>query len=370
MGTSLLVQWLRLYSFTAGGTSSPLVRELRSSHAHMVQDKYSKTDGWAGKCQILIKKSRWVAIAMPCSAGPQSCAQKLTSDPTDPESWLLSLCHPPSEPDLLQHPCLLPLQMHYKGQKLAQQMFQGIFFFSCNSRIYLRVPGWTVRVHCLQLWPDLLTLPPWPIYRQHPLKWIPGSRLNHRRNQGKEKRRAKSASDWDLHDSVFTTALTFVLRNMLISPNSRMDSETWGIAESEALWSCKIRCLMGRHTHSPYTKQVILACKPLSQFQTGVLCREQSSRKSPRFVLSPFMGWPLPDILFPPFLCTSFRFVYVLNSPIGWAHVKPLCFEFTNRMNPGWKILGIPPSLCLSTFQFCMANSSLWLLHQQAVTQS
>ena len=46
MGTSLLVQWLRLHNFTAGGTSSPLVKGLRSSHAHMVQDKYSKTDGW------------------------------------------------------------------------------------------------------------------------------------------------------------------------------------------------------------------------------------------------------------------------------------------------------------------------------------
>ncbi|XP_011814252.1 PREDICTED: signal peptidase complex subunit 1 isoform X2 [Colobus angolensis palliatus] len=38
----------------------------------------------------------------------------------------------------------------YKGQKLAEQMFQGIILFSAvNSWIYLRIRGRTVRVDCL-----------------------------------------------------------------------------------------------------------------------------------------------------------------------------------------------------------------------------
>nr|KAF6476330.1 signal peptidase complex subunit 1 [Rousettus aegyptiacus] len=50
---------------------------------------------------------------------------------------------------MLEHLSSLPTQMDYKGQKLAEQMFQGIILFSA------------------------LTLPPWPIYRRHPLKWLP-----------------------------------------------------------------------------------------------------------------------------------------------------------------------------------------------------
>ena len=52
---------------------------------------------------------------------------------------------------------------------------------------------------------------------------------------------------------------------------------------------------------------------------------------SPRSVPSFFMGWLLPDILFPPLLWTDSH-SYVLNSPIGWTRVK---------------ILGILPFLCL-----------------------
>ena len=134
----------------------------------------------------------------------------------------------------------------------------------------------------------------------------------------------------------------FSVRNILTSPNSRMDLEAWGIAESEALWSCEIRCLMGRHTHSPYTKQVILTCKPFSQFLTGVLCGEQSSRKSPRFVLSLYG-------LAPPW----HRFL------LSCAHPSLLCFEFTNRVNLGWKILGIPPSQFCNPYGYYSSKLSL-----------
>ena len=135
-------------------------------------------------CQILIKKSRWVAIATPWSAGPQSCAQKLTSDPTVPASWLPSLCHLPS--------CLLPLQMDYKGQKLAEQMFEGIFFVSAivgfiygylaeqlGRNVYIVMAGFAETSSVAYISPA-------------PHQVDTCSRLKHRRNQGKEKRCAKS----------------------------------------------------------------------------------------------------------------------------------------------------------------------------------
>ncbi|XP_039209831.1 signal peptidase complex subunit 1 [Crotalus tigris] len=72
----------------------------------------------------------------------------------------------------------IPTQMDYKGQKLAEQIFQGIILFSAVvGFIYGYITeqfGWTVyivmagfAISCL------LTLPPWPIYRRNPLKWLP-----------------------------------------------------------------------------------------------------------------------------------------------------------------------------------------------------
>ncbi|XP_075431117.1 signal peptidase complex subunit 1 [Ascaphus truei] len=72
----------------------------------------------------------------------------------------------------------IPTQMDYKGQKLAEQIFQGIILFSAIvGFIYgylIEQFGWTVyiviagfAVSCL------LTLPPWPMYRRNPLKWLP-----------------------------------------------------------------------------------------------------------------------------------------------------------------------------------------------------
>ncbi|XP_074861066.1 signal peptidase complex subunit 1 [Carettochelys insculpta] len=71
-----------------------------------------------------------------------------------------------------------PTQMDYKGQKLAEQIFQGIILVSAViGFIYGYITeqfGWTVyivmagfAVSCL------LTLPPWPMYRRNPLKWLP-----------------------------------------------------------------------------------------------------------------------------------------------------------------------------------------------------
>lgn len=66
----------------------------------------------------------------------------------------------------------------YKGQKLAEQMFQGIILFSAIvGFIYGYVAeqfGWTVYIVMAGFaFSCLLTLPPWPIYRRHPLKWLP-----------------------------------------------------------------------------------------------------------------------------------------------------------------------------------------------------
>nr|XP_010588413.1 signal peptidase complex subunit 1 [Loxodonta africana] len=72
----------------------------------------------------------------------------------------------------------LPTQMDYKGQKLAEQMFQGIILSSAIvGFVYGYVAeqfGWTVYIVMAGFaFSCLLTLPPWPIYRRHPLKWLP-----------------------------------------------------------------------------------------------------------------------------------------------------------------------------------------------------
>ncbi|XP_004411523.1 PREDICTED: signal peptidase complex subunit 1 [Odobenus rosmarus divergens] len=118
------------------------------------------------------------AIALHRSAGPPSYPWYRTPAPTVPESLLLSPdCHP-SQPVMLQHLSSLPTQMDYKGQKLAEQMFQGIILSSAIvGFIYGYVAeqfGWTVYIVMAGFaFSCLLTLPPWPIYRRHPLKWLP-----------------------------------------------------------------------------------------------------------------------------------------------------------------------------------------------------
>ncbi|NXK49341.1 SPCS1 peptidase, partial [Chauna torquata] len=70
----------------------------------------------------------------------------------------------------------------YKGQKLAEQIFQGIILVSAIiGFIYGYITeqfGWTVYIHLdLHVLTSFLfsklTLPPWPMYRRNPLKWLP-----------------------------------------------------------------------------------------------------------------------------------------------------------------------------------------------------
>ncbi|KAM6387576.1 signal peptidase complex subunit 1 [Pluvialis apricaria] len=72
----------------------------------------------------------------------------------------------------------IPTQMDYKGQKLAEQIFQGIILVSAIiGFIYGYVTeqfGWTVYIVMAGFALScLLTLPPWPMYRRNPLKWLP-----------------------------------------------------------------------------------------------------------------------------------------------------------------------------------------------------
>ncbi|KAK2091270.1 hypothetical protein P7K49_030554 [Saguinus oedipus] len=88
----------------------------------------------------------------------------------------------------------------YKGQKLAEQMFQGIILFSAIvGFIYGYVAeqfGWTVYIVMAGFaFSCLLTLPPWPIYRRHPLKWLPvqdSSTEDKKPGERKIKRHAKN----------------------------------------------------------------------------------------------------------------------------------------------------------------------------------
>ncbi|XP_060925794.1 signal peptidase complex subunit 1 [Limanda limanda] len=72
----------------------------------------------------------------------------------------------------------IPSHMDYKGQKLAEQIFQGIILLSAVIGfvygLIIEQFGWTVyivlggfAVSCV------LTLPPWPMFRQNPLPWQP-----------------------------------------------------------------------------------------------------------------------------------------------------------------------------------------------------
>ncbi|XP_038628709.1 signal peptidase complex subunit 1-like [Tachyglossus aculeatus] len=72
----------------------------------------------------------------------------------------------------------IPTQMDYKGQKLAEQIFQGIILTSAViGFIYgylIEDFGWTVSIVMAGFVVScVLTLPPWPMYRRHPLKWLP-----------------------------------------------------------------------------------------------------------------------------------------------------------------------------------------------------
>ncbi|XP_063147957.1 signal peptidase complex subunit 1 [Candoia aspera] len=119
----------------------------------------------------------------PCRAEePLSTSEPLAAREPPLTSFLLDGCRdlgaaaPPGT--MLNIFRSIPTQMDYKGQKLAEQIFQGIILFSAViGFIYGYITeqfGWTVyivmagfAISCL------LTLPPWPIYRRNPLKWLP-----------------------------------------------------------------------------------------------------------------------------------------------------------------------------------------------------
>ncbi|XP_036990609.2 signal peptidase complex subunit 1 [Artibeus jamaicensis] len=144
------------------------------------------------------------AFALPCKAGSSSCTRDRSpnseSRSPSPRSRTPALRCPPSRPVMLEHLSSLPTQMDYKGQKLAEQMFQGIILFSAIvGFIYGYVAeqfGWTVYIVMAGFaFSCLLTLPPWPIYRRHPLKWLPvqdSSAEDKKPGERKIKRHAKN----------------------------------------------------------------------------------------------------------------------------------------------------------------------------------
>ncbi|XP_075689916.1 signal peptidase complex subunit 1 [Rhinoderma darwinii] len=92
----------------------------------------------------------------------------------------------------------IPTQMDYKGQKLAEQIFQGIILFSAVIGFFygylIEQFGWTVYVVIAGFAVScLLTLPPWPMYRRHPLKWLPAqdSPTEDKRQQDKKSKKHK-----------------------------------------------------------------------------------------------------------------------------------------------------------------------------------
>ncbi|XP_005142323.2 signal peptidase complex subunit 1 [Melopsittacus undulatus] len=87
-------------------------------------------------------------------------------------------CEPPVSAAMLNIFRSIPTQMDYKGQKLAEQIFQGIILVSAIiGFIYGYITeqfGWTVYIVMAGFALScLLTLPPWPMYRRNPLKWLP-----------------------------------------------------------------------------------------------------------------------------------------------------------------------------------------------------
>ncbi|XP_052594200.1 signal peptidase complex subunit 1-like [Peromyscus californicus insignis] len=102
---------------------------------------------------------------------------------------------------MLEHLSSLPTQMDYKGQKLAEQMFRGIILPSAVVGFIYRYVAeqfeWTVYIVMAGFaFSCLLTLPPRPIHRRHPLKWLPvqDSGPEHKKSSGdrKMKRHAKN----------------------------------------------------------------------------------------------------------------------------------------------------------------------------------
>ncbi|XP_061641632.1 signal peptidase complex subunit 1 [Phyllopteryx taeniolatus] len=70
----------------------------------------------------------------------------------------------------------IPTHMDYKGQKLAEQIFQGIILISAVIGfvygLIIQQFGWTVYIVLAGFVVScIMTLPPWPMYRRNPLPW-------------------------------------------------------------------------------------------------------------------------------------------------------------------------------------------------------
>ncbi|XP_041316441.1 signal peptidase complex subunit 1 isoform X1 [Pyrgilauda ruficollis] len=86
--------------------------------------------------------------------------------------------HPHADGDVVKPAEEVFSATDYKGQKLAEQIFQGIILVSAViGFIYGYITeqfGWTVYIVMAGFALScLLTLPPWPMYRRNPLKWLP-----------------------------------------------------------------------------------------------------------------------------------------------------------------------------------------------------
>ncbi|XP_076046083.1 signal peptidase complex subunit Spase12 [Oratosquilla oratoria] len=72
----------------------------------------------------------------------------------------------------------IPVHMDYEGQRLAERLFHIII-------LSFGAAGWLYGYHVQDFFKTILmlgggsvlaclvTLPPWPIYRRSPLKWVP-----------------------------------------------------------------------------------------------------------------------------------------------------------------------------------------------------
>ncbi|XP_078518034.1 signal peptidase complex subunit 1 [Lissotriton helveticus] len=90
----------------------------------------------------------------------------------------------------------IPTQMDYKGQKLAEQIFQGIIVVSAvigfGYGYMIEQFGWTVYIVMAGFALScLLTLPPWPMYRRNPLKWLPAQDCGAEEKKSVDKKSSK-----------------------------------------------------------------------------------------------------------------------------------------------------------------------------------
>ncbi|XP_029205664.1 signal peptidase complex subunit 1-like [Acropora muricata] len=90
----------------------------------------------------------------------------------------------------------IPTHMDYEGQKLAERLFHIIIlFFGIVGFLwgyYIQQFGATFLILAAGfLVSCLLVLPPWPMYRKHPLNWqrVRPERTETRRDTGKKKQK-------------------------------------------------------------------------------------------------------------------------------------------------------------------------------------